>query len=172
MKRSKPARNAAVTPLGPRACGAAGTRVGFIAGVSTDGLPLVELPECAEPLEALTTVAATAAELAAAAARRQPVVVLFEDGDARRPIVVGFVVQAVPATALEPVPGGLTSLVPDLLRLDGKRVRLEGAEEVVLVCGQASIVLQRSGRVVVRGTQVETDADGVNRIKGAAVRIN
>jgi len=49
---------------------------------------------------------------------------------------------------------------------------VEAADELVLRCGQASIVLRRNGRVVIRGTYVETRAKGVNRIKGGSVLIN
>ena len=64
-------------------------------------------------------------------------------------------------------------MLESLLRnLDGKRVRIVGSDEIVLECGNASITLRRNGRVVIRGTYVETASAGTNRIKGAAVRIN
>jgi uncharacterized protein (DUF2345 family) len=55
---------------------------------------------------------------------------------------------------------------------DGKRVRLVAKDEIVLECGKASITLRRNGRVIVRGTHVETNSEGTNRIKGGQVRIN
>jgi uncharacterized protein (DUF2345 family) len=55
---------------------------------------------------------------------------------------------------------------------DGKRVRLVAKDEIVLECGKASITLRRNGRVIVRGTHVETNSEGTNRIKGGHVRIN
>jgi hypothetical protein len=57
-------------------------------------------------------------------------------------------------------------------RVDGKRVVLEGEDEVVLRCGDASITLRRDGKVMIRGAYVETQAKGVNRIKGGSVKIN
>lgn len=56
--------------------------------------------------------------------------------------------------------------------VDGKRVVIEAADEIVLQCGKASITLRRNGRVVIRGTYVETRAEGVNRVKGGSVQIN
>jgi hypothetical protein len=56
--------------------------------------------------------------------------------------------------------------------VDGKRVVLDAQDEIVLRCGSASITLRRNGRVVVRGTYVETRSQGVNRIKGGSVQIN
>ncbi len=57
-------------------------------------------------------------------------------------------------------------------RVDGRRVEIEAADEIVLRCGKASIVLRRNGRVVIRGTYVETRSRGVNRVKGGTVEIN
>jgi uncharacterized protein (DUF2345 family) len=56
--------------------------------------------------------------------------------------------------------------------VDGRRVRIVAQDEIVLECGQASITLRRNGRIIVRGTYVETHSDGTNRIKGGQVRIN
>lgn len=56
--------------------------------------------------------------------------------------------------------------------VDGKRVKIVGADEIVLECGSASITLRRNGKVIIRGAYVETRSEGTNRIKGAAVRIN
>ena len=56
--------------------------------------------------------------------------------------------------------------------VDGARVRICARDEVVIACGQASITLRRNGRVVIRGTHVETRAAGTNRIRGGQVRVN
>jgi hypothetical protein len=54
----------------------------------------------------------------------------------------------------------------------GRRLEIEGTDEVVLRCGEASITLRRNGRVVMRGTYVESRSKGTNRIKGGVVLIN
>jgi hypothetical protein len=56
--------------------------------------------------------------------------------------------------------------------VDGRRVRLTAQDEIVLQCGKASITLRRNGRVIVRGTYIETHSEGTNRIKGGQVQIN
>ena len=58
------------------------------------------------------------------------------------------------------------------VKVDGKRVEIEAADEIVLKCGEASITLRRNGRLVIRGTYVETRSKGTNRIKGGSVQIN
>ena len=57
-------------------------------------------------------------------------------------------------------------------RVDGQRVTIEGQDEVVIRCGAASITLWRNGKVVIKGTQLETSATGTHRIKGGSVDIN
>lgn len=71
-------------------------------------------------------------------------------------------------------PGALTADTPPVVEaeVDGKRVRIVAQEEIVLECGSASITLRRNGRIVIRGTYIETCAEGTNRIKGGQVRIN
>lgn len=56
--------------------------------------------------------------------------------------------------------------------IDGRRVKIVAADEIVLECGEASITLRRNGRITIKGTYVETASEGTNRIKGGQVRIN
>lgn len=101
------------------------------------------------------------------------VVLLVDPGAARPPIILGFLTPldgaAKASTPAAGTPGPLGSLDA---RVDGKRVEIEGQDEIVLRCGKASIVLRRNGRVVIRGVDVETKAAGVNRVKGGSVLIN
>lgn len=119
--------------------------------------PLVDFPGNPRgPTPARLLVALTAASLQAAAAARQPVALVFERGDPSLPLITGLV-QA-PAS-------------PEA-RVDGKRVVITGEDEVELRCGEASITLSKSGKLVIRGAYVETRAKGTNRIKGGSVQIN
>lgn len=93
--------------------------------------------------------------------RSQPEVMLaFEGERSDRPVILGL---------LHPPPEPHN---PPEVFVDGRRVVLEGKDEIVLKCGKALLVMRRNGRIVVRGTYVETDSDGVNRIKGGTVEIN
>lgn len=56
--------------------------------------------------------------------------------------------------------------------IDGRRVKIVARDEIVLECGEASITLRRNGRIIIKGTYVETSSEGTNRIKGGQVRIN
>ncbi|HJZ59464.1 MAG TPA: DUF6484 domain-containing protein [Gemmataceae bacterium] len=86
-------------------------------------------------------------------------VLLFENGDPGRPIVVGVL------RPNGPMPGVTAEL-------DGERVVLTAEREIVLRCGEASITLTRAGKVLIRGTYILTRSSGANRIKGAVVEIN
>jgi hypothetical protein len=93
---------------------------------------------------------------------RQEVVLLVDARPRRPPVVLGV---------LRPL-GGTAAWADVDAKVDGRRVELEGRDEIVLRCGPASITLRRNGRVVIRGAEVETRASGVNRIKGGSVSIN
>lgn len=94
------------------------------------------------------------------------VVVLFEQGDVRRPIIVGVLIdpRSLPAA---PVPAPLVEA-----QVDDQRVVLTAEREIVLKCGEASITLTRAGKVLIKGTYVLSRSSGYNKIKGAAVDIN
>lgn len=94
------------------------------------------------------------------------VVVFFEDGELRRPIIVG-VLQA---SSSLPAVRADESLVSALV--DEQRVVLTAEREIVLQCGEASITLTRAGKVLIKGTYVLSRSSGYNKIKGAAVDIN
>jgi hypothetical protein len=142
-------------------------RTGRLVGHNEQGRLLVDFTgNPFGPLRARTTLVLAPAELSRAVAEQHAVLLLFEEGDPGRPIVVGLLRDEVPA-AEAPAPEPKVEV-----EADGRRVELEAADELVLRCGQASIVLRRNGRVIIRGTYVETRAKGVNRIKGGSVLIN
>jgi len=94
-----------------------------------------------------------------------PVVVVFEQGDLRRPIILGVLVDA----SARPSTTDASSLV---VQVDETRLVLSAEREVVLRCGKASITLTRAGKILIQGEYVSTRAAGVNRIKGGSVQVN
>lgn len=140
-------------------------RTGWIVGLNEQGRVLVDYPgNPYGPLRARSTIVQTQPELERAAETRCPALLLFEEGDPGRPIMVGLLQDSVPVQPAE--------AQPMQIEADGKRVEVEAADELVLRCGKASLVLRRNGRVIIRGTYVETRSSGVNRIKGGSVQIN
>ena len=133
--------------------------VGHVVGVSAPAL-LVEVRGHGV-VRARVAIRLTEAEAAEAAASRAEATLVFLDDDRTQALVMGIVQTELPRVA------GATEA-----RVDGRRVVLEGSEEVVLRCGEATITLRANGKVEIRGAYVETRASGTNRIKGGSVQIN
>lgn len=165
-----------------------GTRVGRIVEWTSGQAPRVEFDGNPRgPLSARSIVPLDPTTIAEAIASARGVVLNFEDGRPDAPIITGLLQdfsgvelgeppqiwdddEQPEAESDEPEPESNLDQVE--ARVDGKRIELEAADEIVLKCGQASIVLRRNGRVVIRGTYVESRSRGVNRIKGGSVEIN
>ncbi|WIG99450.1 hypothetical protein KGD87_30440 [Myxococcus sp. SDU36] len=153
-----------------------GSRLGWFTGVNAGGLLLVDFGGNPEgPLPAKRTLHLTPEMVQHAVATRQSAVLLFENGDPRLPLVIGLEQGANPTPLLDALLDESNSgpaSPPIEALVDGQRVVIEGEDEVVLRCGQASITLRRNGKVIIRGVYVETQASGVNRIKGSSVQVN
>lgn len=127
------------------------------------------------PLEARSTVELTPEELRTAIASRRPVELRFENGNPCLPVVVGIA----PVISLNDLLQGLTRSHEEdegpagepASEEDGVQI-IQARDELVIQCGKASITLRRNGKVIIKGTYVETHAEGVNRIKGGSVQVN
>ncbi|HEY1305502.1 MAG TPA: DUF6484 domain-containing protein [Vicinamibacterales bacterium] len=93
------------------------------------------------------------------------VVLMFDDGDPRCPIIMGCLHDA-HARTLPAQPGAVD------VDVDGRRLVVTAKEQLVLRCGKASITLTRSGKVLFQGTYVSNRSSGVLRLKGGSVQIN
>jgi len=150
-------------------------RVGWATGTDAAGRLLVDFEgNPSGPQPAQTTVALTPHAIQEAVAARQRVVLIFENGDPRLPVIMGFLQSPVPTPLVDAVLEGSARQGEQPLEatVDGKRVTIEGKDEIVLKCGQASITLRRNGKIILKGTYVESHATGTNRIKGGSVQVN
>lgn len=132
-----------------------GVVIGLLIGFEA-GAPLVVF--VGNPRE--TAIAARSLTEMDASAIGSELALLFEGGDPARPLVVGRIVDPAPR-----------NWGPEIAR-DGERVVITGEERIELRCGQASIILEKNGRVIIRGTQLTSQASGTNRIRGGAVHLN
>lgn len=168
--------------------------LGVLSSIDSHGSPVVSFPQYPhfEAAAALATVPVLPQYIG------RQVALVFTQGTDSRPIVIGFlysplqqmldnfvdhsalstpVAEQEDQTVFE-TPTGATcpiinaELQTDTVHLDGKRVVLEGQEEVVLKCGEASITLTRNGKVVIRGKYLLSRSSGVNRILGGSVQVN
>jgi hypothetical protein len=93
------------------------------------------------------------------------VLLVFEDGDVTRPIIMGVL-------ETHPLFGTEATSQPLTVESDGERRIIEAEREIVLRCGDASITLTRAGKVLIKGSYILSRATGYNKIKGAAIDIN
>jgi hypothetical protein len=80
------------------------------------------------------------------------VLVLLEPDRDEAPVIVSTIVARIP----EP---------PVVLELHAQ-------QQLVLRCGDASISIGADGTIEIRGERIDSEAEGIQRIKGAQVRIN
>lgn len=95
----------------------------------------------------------------------QSVVLMFEQGDAHKPIVMG-VLRTPGEWPLADRPATVD------VDADGARMTVSAKEQLVLRCGKASITLTQSGKVLIDGSYVVSRSSGVNRVKGGSVQLN
>ena len=96
----------------------------------------------------------------AALASGAAVALMFESGDADRPLVVG------------PMIDGAAPAGPLAIEGDSEGVTLSHPRKLRLVCGAAAITLTSDGRLEIVGDHVTSLARGTNRMGGASVKIN
>ena len=149
--------------LGAAAGGANCATVAKLHGFDLLDHPVIgDLPQCpGQLLPARSTVALRRDMIGA------EVVLVFENGDLRRPIVMGVINDAALAAPAVPVaPSGTT------IHADDERYVVSAEREIVLRCGEASIALTRAGKVIIKGNYILSRSSGYNKIKGAAIDIN
>ncbi len=163
--------------------------IGTIINLDEQGRPLVTFNEnpTSKPLLALTTLSLTKSHLS------RQVALLFKNGDLNQPVIMGLIhnpldelienFELTPANQPEQDPFHDCDVesfnLPEKkgkdenkIYVDGKKVQIEGAEEVTFKCGKASITLTHSGKILIRGTYLLNRSTGVNRIMGGSVQVN
>jgi hypothetical protein len=153
-----------------------GSLAGWLAGSDGTGGLLVDFPgNKGGPIPARLAAAVDPKSLQSAVLNRQKVVLLFEQGDPGHPFIMGLIQEASPTPLLDALleeQARAPRPPPIDAQVDGRRVLIEGKDEIVLQCGEASITLRRNGKVIVKGTYLESRATGTHRIKGGSVEIN
>lgn len=163
--------------------------IGELTGIDYVGRPLVNFAglDALQSLVAMTTQVVTRNHIG------RQVALLFANGESNQPVIVGLIHNPL-SDILEsfsipdsqenkdtPFPevtkeyaqfAELSRDKEEQVVVDGKRVTIEGAEEITLKCGKASITLTKSGKILIRGTYLSNRSSGVNRILGGSVQIN
>ncbi|HXZ37411.1 MAG TPA: DUF6484 domain-containing protein [Thermodesulfobacteriota bacterium] len=144
--------------------------VGYLAGSSSRGDLLVEHdgygPNPAKLVKGLCR-----SELIKEEFRGREVLLVFEKGDPNRPIIINFMADP-PEGPLSLVISESQSVGVKEVYLDGSKITLEAQTEMILKCGLGSITIGKDGKIVIKGTHLVSRSKGVNKVRGATVRIN
>ncbi len=155
--------------------------IGRLQSLSERAEPLVDFPQntSGSPIVALSTQTLGSEHIG------REVALLFTSGDLNRPLIIGLIHRTLQGlidnfestaeqTETEVSVHDSKSDELDQIEasIDGKKVVIEGQEEVVLKCGESSITLTRSGKIMIRGKHILNRSTGLNRILGGSVQIN
>ncbi|WLQ17141.1 DUF6484 domain-containing protein [Hahella aquimaris] len=141
--------------------------IGKLVEVDAKGRAWIDFPGNSEgALLAKTTITLPPSQ----AVPGQQLLMLFEGGRKKSPVIIGVVGEALVPNESQTVvlPVGKT----DGAVIDGKKVRFDARDEIQLVCGKSSILLRADGKVVIKGKDILNRAMSSNKIKGANVAIN
>jgi hypothetical protein len=146
--------------------------VGRIAASSQPGDLMVEFDGSA-PIAARLLSGLNRIELCKPENIGREVLLVFEEGDPKRPIITGqmqSLLEDLVSTEInkEDIKGER----PEETLVDGERVVFEAKKEIVLKCGKGSIKIRKDGKIVIKGTDLLSRSSGGNRIKGGSVNIN
>ncbi len=152
--------------------------IGSLVGIDSQGQPLVDFSEnpLTTSLPAISTLSISSQHVG------RQVALLFANGNPQKPVIMGMIHSPLHAllenyevstnTAHSSETESATAPKIDDLHIDGKRVVIEGKEEIVLKCGDASITLTKAGKILIRGKYLLNRSEGVNRIMGGSVQVN
>lgn len=104
-----------------------------------------------DPLPARSTVALSKDHIG------RDVALLFEQNDVRKPIVIGLMHVIAPTVEVSS---------------DAMKREITAKEELVLRCGDSSILLRKDGKIVIKGRDILSRARRNNKVKGGSVQLN
>jgi hypothetical protein len=141
-----------------------GIVVGNLVGIEDSGAPLVDFPSAGSDR---CLIARSIVNLRKDKLGRE-VILMFENGDPSKPVVMGLV--RIPAeNQANEIARDKRPIEDDI---KGERIVLKADKEIVLRCGKSSITLTRAGKLLLRGAYLLSRSSGVNRVKGGSVQIN
>ena len=145
--------------------------VGILVGLSESGDILVEVEGVGErPARLLAGV--ERGEIGRNENVGREVLMVFEKGNPDRPIIIGLMEDKLDEILSLQDKGRENHRSPLAVKVDGERLLIQGKEEIVLQCGQGSIILKKDGKIILKGTNILSRSAGLHRIKGGTVTIN
>ena len=145
-----------------------GVVVGILKDINAQGQPLVDFPgiPSMDPVHARSAIQLDKEHLG------QDVVLIFDQGDRSKPIIMGILSSSDNITPESDRDEESGHTDPTRIDIDGERLTFTAKKEIVLKCGKASITLTKAGKILIRGAYLLSRSSGVNRVKGGSVQIN
>ena len=131
----------------------AGIVIGKLISIDSDGRVWLRLPGA----ESKAILAASCLCDPSGLVANQRLAVMFVEGRADLPVVVGPILAEVDVETANAIP---------------ETIELTASKHIVLKCGRAVLRLLGDGSAVIRGDQVVSRATRTNRIRGGNVQIN
>ncbi len=144
-----------------------GLITGRLTKLNERGEPLVDFPgnPLEKPVAACSTVPVKPEDI------ERRIVLMFDEGNLRKPIIIGILRKDVQAATADKQDMHALTNSPEC-EIDGEKVVFTAEKEIVLRCGEASITLTSAGKVLIQGNYVLSSASGINQVQGNAVKIN
>jgi Domain of unknown function (DUF6484) len=144
------------------------SRIGRLVSRLPDGNCVVDYPGNVHgPLPALA-LASCAEALAGGPVGKRRVLLVFDGGDPRAPVIVGVLEKATKSPLQVLSVGGR----PAQVQMDGDTLVLRAQHNVRIECGESSLSLNADGTVLIKGRKVMSRASESNRIRGSTVAVN
>jgi hypothetical protein len=134
-----------------------GVAIGFIAHVNDQGVPCIMLAGSDAVLPARSLCPIDASQ------RGRQCALLFENGDPRAPLILGLLQHPVLS---------LQASAADARHDEHGELVLRARHAIELQVGEASLRMSADGRIEIRGSTLVSHASGLNRIRGASVKLN
>lgn len=143
-----------------------GVCVGSIVSMEEEGKIKVDFPNNPNPpIFARSIISLTLAD------KDREILLTFDNGDPRLPIIVGFIQNHAVIKQESKMLMFDRETFEDIV-IDGRRITFDAQEEIMLRCGDSSVKLRKDGSIIIKGKNLVSRAKATNKIKGAAVNIN
>ncbi|MFK7767236.1 MAG: DUF6484 domain-containing protein [Mariniblastus sp.] len=134
-----------------------GLLIGSICDVNADGYPVVTIPGVVERATAQTVCDVSTIKIGDQCA------MMFQAGSPDAPVILGVLQQPVIA---------LGSTDPISYQQTDECIEIRSNTEINFHCGEAHFRMTSEGLIELRGNKVVSHSTGLNRIRGASVKLN
>ena len=144
--------------------------IGRIAGAGPQGEVFVEYNGYG-PYPARMLAGISSRELSRPRQRGRELLLVFENGDPGKPIIIGLMADPLEELISLEIAGEKREEPCNVL-IDGRQIVIEAEDEVFLKCGKGSIQIRKDGKITIKGTDLLSRSSGPQRIRGASININ